>query len=426
MKLKILTLGGGREVGRAAIAIKRNGDEHYTLFDYGISFDVDDRPVLPLSIAPSKLKAVFISHSHLDHVGAAPFFYISANPLIYMSKFTAITARLMIEDLLRISGYYLPFEFLELDAMMKSVTTFNIGDRFEVGDVSVDTFNAGHIPGSTMYRVEFREGASVLYTGDVNAIDTKIVKGVHSQNLNADVLIMEATYGMYDHPPRERVEQLFIEAVRGVVEEGGIVLVPAFSLGRSQEILALLAEKMPHANVYYDGMARDILELMLLYKEYINRHDLLEKATNIFTQVKDSGMRKGICKEGGSIIVTPAGMLKGGPALYYIKRIYDNPKNAIMLVSYQAASSPGRKLLTEGVLENGGIRVKAKVFWFDFSSHAGASDLVNFVKNVKNLQKVILIHGSEDAIYSLGYRIKEETGVEFVAPQIGEELSIEL
>jgi putative mRNA 3-end processing factor len=426
MKIEVLVLGGGREVGRVAVAVRRDADEHYTLFDYGISFDIDDKPVLPLSIAPSKLKAIFITHPHLDHVGAAPLYYVSANPSIYMSKFTAITSKLMIEDLLRISGYYLPFEFLELDAMMKNAKTFNIGDRIEINDVIVDTVNAGHIPGSTMFRVEFKGGESILYTGDVNTIDTRIVKGAQHQKLDAEVLIMESTYGMYDHPPRERVEQLFIEAVKSVIEDGGIALIPAFSLGRSQEMLALLAEKMLHANVYYDGMARDILELMLLYREYVNRYDLLEKASRVFTQVKDSSMRKSICKEGGSVIVTPAGMLKGGPALYYTKRIYDNPRNAIMLVSYQASTTPGRKLLTEGVLESGGARVRAKVFWFDFSSHAGASDLLNFVKQVKNLQKVVLVHGNEDSIYSLGYRIREEVGVDFASPQVGETLGIEL
>lgn len=426
MRLELLTLGGGREVGRAAIAVKRDVDEQYLLFDYGVSFDIDDKPLLPLTIAPKKVKAILVTHSHLDHVGAAPLFYVSSKVPIFMSRFTAITARLMIEDFLKLSGYYLPFEYEELNNMMKAVSTFNLGERIDLDSVSVDTINAGHIPGSTMYRVEFKDGLRLLYTGDINLIDTRTVKGIELNGIDADVVIMESTYGSYDHPPREKVENMFVETVRSVIDDGGSVLVPAFSLGRSQEILALLAERIPDANVYYDGMARDILELMLLYKEFVNRHDLLEKAGRVFVAVKDSGMRKKIVKEKGNIIVAPAGMLKGGPALYYIKRMQDNPKNAVILVSYQAPSSPGRKLLTEGVIEEGGPRVKAKVFWFDFSSHAGASDLFRFVKSLKSVRRVVLIHGSDDSVYSLGYRIREELGIDFIAPSNGESIALDL
>ncbi|MEM0048063.1 MAG: MBL fold metallo-hydrolase [Ignisphaera sp.] len=426
MRLELLVLGSGREVGRAAIAVKRDSDNQYLLFDYGINFDLDDKPVMPLPIQPNKIRAIFISHAHLDHVGAAPIFYVSSTPAIYSTLLTALLSKIMIADMLRLSGYYLPFEYLELDTMINNIKSVSYGDTIEIDSALVKVFNAGHIPGSAMFRVEFKDGGSVLYTGDVNTIDTRVTKGAQLSGLEADLLIMESTYGLYDHPSRDRVEELFIETVKSVVEDGGIVLIPAFSLGRAQEILAILADRMPHSNVYYDGMARDILELFLQFKEYVNQYQLLEKAMRIFTAVKGSDMRKQICKENGSIIVTPAGMLKGGPAQYYVKRLYSNPKNAIILVSYQAPQTPGRKLLTEGVLEDGGPRVKAKVFWFDFSSHAGSSNLVEIVKSIKNLKKVVLVHGGEDSAYTLGYRIKEATGIDFEVPKTGDNLVLEL
>jgi len=421
MVLKITVLGAGKEVGRAAILVE-SGDNR-VLLDYGVSFNEEDVPILPLSVAPASLKAVLITHAHLDHVGAAPMLYISARPPIVMSELTKEFARLMIEDMLKLAGYYLPFEYTELETMLSAAIPVRIGSRIELNGIVIETLNAGHIPGSVMYRIEIGN-KTVLYTGDVNTIDTRLVKGADLSGVEADVLIIESTYGNVDHPPRSRVEERFLETIKSIIEDGGNVLIPAFALGRSQEILALLAERMPYANVYYDGMAKRILDLMLQYKHYINRVDLLEKAARLFTPVQGTDMRKRVYKERGSIIVTPAGMLKGGPALYYIKRMRNDRRNAIILVSYQAPATPGRRLLASGSIEENGPRVQAKVYWFDFSSHAGSSDLVKLVKSMKRVEKVIIVHGNDNAAYELYYRIKEEVGVDVVVPDTGQTIVI--
>lgn len=423
MGIELTVLGAGREVGRAAILLSNTRNDTNILLDYGVSFDEDDKPLLPLTIPPSRITAILITHAHLDHIGATPFLYTSARPTAVMSRLTFELGRIMIEDMLRLSGYYLPFEYPELMTMLENTKTVGLMESFWVDNTYVEVHNSGHIPGATMYRIVDSE-RSILYTGDINTIDTRLTKGLDIGRIETNILVMESTYGMYDHPNRQRVEDLFIETVKGIIEDGGIVLIPAFSLARSQEILAILAERMPYSNVYYDGMAKDILELFLRYREFINKYDLLERIYKTFTPVKGSDMRKRICKELGSIIVTPAGMLKGGPVQYYIKRVWNEPKNAIVLVSYQAPTTPGRRLLVEGSLESGGPHVRARVFWFDFSSHAGASDLFNIAKNARNLEKVVLVHGNEDSIYNLGYRIKEELGIEFIAPRNGEKIAL--
>ncbi len=421
MSMKIEVLGGGREVGRTAILVEYSGKS--ILFDYGVSFNEEDIPVLPMSVQPSKLSAVLVTHAHLDHVGAAPFLYVSARPPAVMTELTKELAKVMIEDMLKLAGYYLPFEYPELEAFLSSVQPLRLGSELIINDIRIEAINAGHIPGSAMYRVEIGN-RSILFTGDVNTIDTRLVKGAHREGLEANILIIESTYGNVDHPPRKRVEDKFIDTIRSVVEDGGTVLIPAFALGRAQEILALLAEKMPYANVYYDGMARRILEIFLSYREYINRVDLLEKVVRIFTAVQSSSMRRKICREPGSIIVAPAGMLKGGPSVYYLKRMGENSRNALILVSYQAKSTPGRKLLSDGCIEEGGSKIKARVYWYDFSSHAGVSGLLEIVKSVRNLEKVVIIHGSDNSAFELAYRIKENLGIDVEVPSVNQVITV--
>ncbi len=423
MGLRLTVLGGGREVGRTALLVEDLDHERRVLLDYGVSFDEDDKPILPLSTPPAKLTAVAITHAHLDHVGAAPMLYISARPPIFMTEITKEFARLMIEDMIKLAGYYLPFEYPELETMLSCTQAIPLNKPVNIDGIELEFLNAGHIPGSAMVKLRIGN-KTILYTGDVNAIDTRLVKGIDTSNLEGEILIIESTYGNVDHPDRRQVEDKFIETVKSVIEEGGIVLIPAFALGRSQEILALFAERMPYADVYYDGMSRKILEIMLNYRNYINRIDLLEKASRLFTCVQGTGMRKKILKSGGSIIVTPAGMLKGGPALYYLKRIANQRRNAIILVSYQARATPGRLMLSEGVVELGSPRVQAKVFWFDFSSHSGVSGLMKLVKSVKNLEKVIVVHGNDSVVYDFAYRIKEEVGVEVHTPANGETIDL--
>jgi len=417
---RIHILGAGKEVGRAAIAVEKN--DRYVLLDFGVTFDDRDIPMLPLTIPPSRVEGVVVTHAHLDHVGAAPMLYISSRPRSYMTPITRDISRLMLYDFLKLSSYYLPFESMEVERFIESSVTIGYNREIEIGPYRAIFRNAGHIPGSTMVLLD-TGSRRILYTGDINTIETRLVDPADVSGIEAEVLVIEATYGDTDHADRRSVEDRFMSSVKEVVEDGGVVLVPAFSLSRSQEILSLLAERLDNIMVSYDGMIKPITEIMLAHIGYIRRPDLLKKANEIFTQVEGWSMRRKIWREPG-VIVASAGMLKGGPALYYLKRIADNRKSAIFLVSYQGRNTPGRMLLEKGVFMENGPRVVARVEWFDFSAHAGKSGLLSIIKSVKGLEKVIVIHSDPDVGFSFAKLIRDEIGIDALNPSIGDKVEI--
>ncbi|MEM0292631.1 MAG: MBL fold metallo-hydrolase, partial [Fervidicoccaceae archaeon] len=133
--------------------------------------------------------------------------------------------------------------------------------------------------------------------------------------------------------------------------------------------------------------------------------------------------RRSAWKRGG-VIVSSSGMLKGGPSRYFLRKIHDNPRNAVILVSYQGRGTPGRELLERGTFEDGGPLIKARLEWMDFSSHAGKSGLIEVVKGVKGLKRIVLVHGEESVQRSLAQDIKDAVGIEPIIPANGEEIEL--
>ncbi|MEM4475552.1 MAG: MBL fold metallo-hydrolase [Fervidicoccaceae archaeon] len=419
MVTKITVLGGGGEVGRGALAVEHGN--RAVLMDYGVTFDENDVPQMPLHVAPSRLDALVLTHSHLDHVGGAPLLYASLSPRALATSLTRAASRILLEDFLKLSGYYLDFEDHEVNKLLASIEEVAPGEEVEVGSFKLKFLNAGHVPGSLSVLVE-TSNKSVLYTSDVNTVDTKLTKGADFSGIEAEVLVMESTYGSSDHPPRSSVERRFVEAVREVIEGGGVVLVPAFSVGRGQEIMCVLAEHEVEP-VAVDGMIREATDVLLSNGSFIHRLDLLEKAREEFEFVRGWHERRRVWRRPG-VIVASAGMLKGGPSRYYLRKIAHSEKNAIFMVSFQAPGTPGRKILEMGRYNEGEDLVKARVEWFDFSSHAGSSELLKIAKSIRGLELVVLVHGERKAQEALARRMKEEIGVEVIAPLNGESLDV--
>jgi len=422
-RVSIRILGSGREVGRAAIAVERGG--RLLLMDYGVNFDEEDRPIFPGHVRPRDLDGVVLTHSHLDHIGAAPYLFVSLIPRLYATPVTLDVSRLLLYDMIKLNGPFLPYDEVTVDDMLNNATSVTYGDRVEAGEFLFEPIYNGHIPGSASILVQV-DGHRILYTSDMNTVETKLMEPARLEGVKADTVIIESTYGASNHPPRRETEDSFYEAVEEVVRRGGTVLVPAFSVSRGQEIACLLAERDFDYPVWLDGMIRQILEIYLAHGEYLKSAELLAKAASMFRIVKGWHDRRRAYKRPG-VIIASAGMLKGGPSLYYLKKIFSDPKNAVFMVSYQAPGTPGRRILEEGVFgEEEPLPVKARVQWFDFSSHTDQRGILSVLRGIRGLERVILVHGDPSVQEKLKARVEEELGgVEVLVPGNGETVELD-
>ena len=419
-QLQIGFLGGAREVGRIAITVKT--EKAQVLLDYGAM--LNHEPGFPMHVSPKDIDAIILSHSHLDHSGAIPIFYIEGKKPLYTNRVTIELNQLLISDFIHLSSYYLPFEYLELKTMTSNSRHLDFNTEQKVGDMVFQFKNAGHIPGSTQTLIE-GEGKRILFTGDFNITDTRLLEGAKMNYGDLDAVIMESTYATDEHSERKQLEKDFVDECTDVVERGGTVLVPAFGVGRSQELACVLAAHHFEYPVTLDGMAREVSRVIMNYPQFLRDSRMFADAMHSTEWVEGWRDRRRAAKTPG-VIISPAGMLKGGPAMFYISKIGKKSNDAVFLVSYQIPGTPGKELLEKGICNIDGKmrKVKARVKHFDFSSHCGAAELKEAARRLGGKPKILVVHGAErNCEYFAGWA-RDELGLEAVAPKTGDVLKI--
>jgi len=418
--LEIKFLGGAREVGRAAVSVKAGKTQ--ILLDYGVM--LNHTPGFPMHVSPNEVDAVVMTHSHLDHSGAVPIFHIRNGMPVYGTRLTFNLASILIKDFIHLSGYYIPFEYLELRSMMRSRKEVHFREEVAIGDVGLQLLNSGHLPGGAQVLVE-AEGKRVVYTSDFNATETRLLPAADLDYGELDALIIESTYADEEHTERNVLEERFIKQVTETVEDGGTVLVPAFSVGRAQEIACILAAYHFEHPVVMDGMAREANRILMGHVDFLKDSRLFLDAVHTASWIESWRDRKTAAKKPG-VIISPAGMLKGGPVASYIQTVGKKSSNAVFLVGYQIPGTPGKELLESGrcVIDGKMRKVKAKVGFFDFSSHSGAKELKETVKKLEGSPTVYVMHGAEGNCPRFAKWIKEEVGFDARAPETGDSFTI--
>ncbi len=427
---KITFLGSCREVGRSAILIEsKKGIK--CMFDYGIRFRGDDR--LPIDADLDGLSAIALTHCHIDHSGAIPYLYKDHEIPLFTNPLTLRVIETLIKDMIRISNFPYPFGYRELNKMIANSVFLNNGIRQKIADGFFITFiNAGHVPGSVSILIEI-DNKKILYTGDINTENANLVNPTNSKGIpEIDVLITESTYALREHPPREELEKNFVDNVINIIENGGKVLIPAFGVARSQEVLMILNKYKYEGKLFVSGLAKEISKLYLDYPSSLRNINHYKKAFNKVQFISRKG--KNMVKESNGVLIAPSGMLKGGTAIGFVKSFLNDPLSAIYLVGYQVEGSPGRKLLEDGIFQyqekdkqkkprkNINIRAKCDVDYFDFSSHGDRKHLTNYIKSLEFLngsKDIFCIHGDSKSTTSLSSNLVKK-GYNSVAPEIGE------
>jgi len=414
----IKVLGATKEVGRSGFLIK---DYSSVLLDYGILLQRE--PGFPVHVRPRDISAILVTHAHLDHVGMVPMFYMSKGIPHYMTPVTFKLSELLLYDLMKISGPRLPYGTDEIKALRKHFNPIYYGEVLKIGGFEIEMLNAGHIPGSGMIYV--KGSKSILYTGDVNHVETRLTLPTERKLPEGDLVITESTYASTDHPDRREEEKRLIDFAKEVVERKGTLLIPSFSVGRAQEVALIFYEHNLPYNVYMDGMALKANEILLEHPEFLKNSKRLEKALNRIEFVESWGKRRRVVNE-PCVIISPAGMLVGGAAVFYNMKIAKKSRNGIAMVAFQIPGTPGRDLLDKKIIYVDGkrVKVKAEVERFDLSSHSGRKELLRmFKEDIKGSPMVMIVHGERENCERLSRDLKE-LGYDTIVPERGDIIEI--
>jgi uncharacterized protein len=440
-------LGGYREVGRSAHLLTTQNSK--VLIDCGIDPGSDRTPYFnaPELLPLDSLDAVVVTHAHLDHCGLIPVLlkYGYHGP-IYCTAPTRDLMTLMLLDAIKVTNQEARkglYDSSHVREMVNRTIPLRWGETTDIApDMRLTMHNAGHILGSSMCHFHLGDGDyNLCYSGDIKFERSWLFNPATNRFPRLETLILESTYGGYRdvQPSRQQATEEFGALTSKVVGRGGKLVVPVFAVGRSQEVMLVLEEKMregkiPRVPVYLDGMIFEATAIHTAYPEYLNsqlRTQIFQQGDNpflsdIFHRIDSQSMRIDVLdSKEPCIVLATSGMMSGGPVMEYFRAWAGEEKNGILFVGYQADGTFGRRLqrgLGEATFMDGGrqasVGVKLEVATIEgFSGHSDRVQLMNYLATVDpRPQRVILNHGEESKAVDLSASLHKRFNVETRVP----------
>ncbi len=430
--MRIINLNPASDIGASAWFVEIEG--HRLLMDAGTHPKLEGRDSLPLYhlLKKEELDAIAISHCHHDHVGSLPVAlrqFPKAHVLMTQLSYflvervlhNSVNVMKRQREELGIKEYPL-FTHDEVDDLAPLFQGFRYNREIEWAahhktragfpSPTLEFYDAGHALGSAGIMVRGKK-ETLFYTGDVSFRDQTILKGARFEDVKADVLIMETTRGNRATPPgftREAEIERLAEAIQRVLKRKGCVLIPTFALGRTQEILALLAllmkaGKLKPQPIYIGGLGRVFTEIYDLEASRTHRqHSSLQLNEALNLVVLEKGQAESMKLSGGRIFVITAGMMSENTAAHDLAaRMIGDEKQAIFFVGYADPGTPGGRLKAAKHGETfvfsgsaGEVTKRCELQDFDLTAHANREELLEFVGQVSP-RAVLLGHGDDDS-----------------------------
>ncbi len=415
---------------------------------------------------PKEIDAVILSHAHMDHSGVLPKLVKDGyNGPIYCTHATRDLCNYMLADSAYIQEREIEYmrEKKKLSKMPYTEPLYTIDDTADtlkkfVGvnyeqsfvvteDVVASFYDAGHILGSALTHLIFydrktKKHLKLCFTGDLGRRGLPILKDPQPIP-ETEILISECTYGNRLHADLKTVDEDLATVINQVCKDGGRLIIPAFALERTQEIVYHVHKLnnqglIPKIPVFVDSpLAGNVTEVFRSHLECYDKQTIKEFIENgdnpfgfgelIYTRnVEESKALN--TKSGPMIIISASGMCEHGRVLHHLKNNIEDPKNVVLIVGYQAEHTLGRKLV-EGRKQvkifGDSLNVKAKIYVMDaFSGHADRSDLLDYIGHVDGLKKVFLVHGEQTQLEAFTVALAENDINDVYVPSLGEEVEI--
>ncbi|HOJ95526.1 MAG TPA: beta-CASP ribonuclease aCPSF1 [Methanospirillum sp.] len=442
--IRVTTLGCCREVGRAAFLLST--PESRVLIDCGEkpdSFEATPYLYVPEIHPLSQLDAVVLTHAHLDHCAYIPLLYKYGyeGPVYSTPPTRDLAAMLQLDylDVVNKEGKTVPYSSNEVKEYIKHSIVLNYGCVTDIApDIKLTFHNAGHILGSGIAHFHIGDGLyNVAFTGDLHYGKSRLFNAAVNHYPRLEALFMESTYGGAQdmQPSRAEAEERLYGIFREVLERGGKIIIPAFAVGRSQEVMLAIEEgmrlgKFPPVKVYLDGMIKEATAIHTTYPEYLNselRNLIFKEGHNpflaeCFEQVDSAEKRERVINGEPCVIITTSGMLNGGPVMEYLRNLAADERNCLVFVGYQADGTLGRRIqkgwreIPIGNRET--IVVNLDCITVDgFSGHSDRRQLMNFVSHMQpKPEKIFAIHGDENKTIDLASSIYKKLHIQTTSP----------
>lgn len=450
--MKISFYGGAQEVTGACYLLETESAGRRTkiLVDCGL-FQCprvcEERNHEPFPFNAGDIDAVIVTHAHIDHTGRLPKLVKEGfQGKIFSTSATRDLARLMLEDSLGLmlresEGSPLLFDKDDLDRAFEVWEGLEYHREFKVGDFIIQLRDAGHILGSAM--VEFEVGGKkIVATGDIGNPPTPLLRPPEKIT-DANFLIIESTYGNRLHENRSERRLKIERIIEDVVKKKGVLMIPTFSLERTQELLFELNElvehgRIPQVPIFVDSpLAINATAIYKKYEHYYNKEAryIISSGDEVFKFprlkfTRSTEESKAINEvPAPKIIIAGSGMSTGGRIVHHERRYLSDPSSTLLMIGYQAAGSRGRQL-QDGAktirIFRDKISVKARIETIQgYSAHPDRDMLLDFVKNsADSLEKVFVVQGEPAAALFLVQRIRDYLGIDARAPSYGEQFEL--